>query len=346
MTRQLTMKDAINEALRQEMEIDDRVVLLGEDIAGGAGRDVEYPAAADAWGGPFGVTKGLLPRFGRKRVIDTPIAETGFVGAAIGAAVAGLRPVVEIMYADFIGTSFDQVLNHAAKLRYVYGGKISVPLVIRTVTGAGFRAAAEHSQTLYSLYAHIPGLKVVAPATPYDAKGLLIAAIRDPDPVVFMEHKRLYMEQGEVPEQPYEVPIGQAQVVRQGDDVTIVGVQKMVHTALAAAAELSDRGIDSEVIDPRSYSPLDTDTILASVRKTGKLVIVDESYPRCSLATDIAALAAGEAFEALRAPILRVTAPHAPIPFSPVLEDAYLPSVDRICDAVHEVLAAAAVRSA
>jgi pyruvate/2-oxoglutarate/acetoin dehydrogenase E1 component len=344
-TRQLTMKDAINEALRQEMEADDRIVLMGEDIAGGAGRDVKYPPAADAWGGPFGVTKGLLGRFGRKRVIDTPIAETGFVGAAIGAAVAGLRPVVEIMYADFIGTSFDQVLNHAAKLRYVYGGKISVPLVIRTVTGAGFRAAAEHSQTLYSLYAHIPGLKMVAPATPYDAKGLLIAAIRDPDPVVFMEHKRLYMEQGEVPEQPYEVPIGLARIVRPGDDVTIVGVQKMVHTALAAAAELADRGIDTEVIDPRSYSPLDIDTILASVRKTGKLVIVDESYPRCSLATDIAALAASDAFEALRAPILRVTAPHAPIPFSPVLEDAYLPSVERICDAVEEVMNAAEVRS-
>ena len=346
MTRQLTIKDAINEALRQEMETDDRVILFGEDIAGGAGRDVEYPPAGDAWGGPFGVTKGLLSRFGRERVIDTPIAEAGFVGAAIGAAVAGLRPVVEIMYADFIGTSFDQVLNHAAKLRYVYGGKVSVPLVIRTVTGAGFRAGAEHSQTLYSLYTHIPGIKVVAPATPYDTKGLLIAAIRDPDPVIFMEHKRLYMEQGEVPEQPYEVPIGQARVVRQGADVTVVGIQKMVHTALAASVQLTDRGIDTEVIDPRSYSPLDTDTILTSVRKTGKLVIVDESYPRCSLATDIAALAASDAFEALKAPIMRVTAPHAPIPFSPVLEDAYIPSVERVCDAIEKVMASARIRSA
>lgn len=346
MTRLLTIKDAINEALSQEMEADDRVLLFGEDIAGGAGRDVEYPPAADAWGGPFGVTKGLLSRFGRERVIDTPIAEAGFVGAAIGAAVAGLRPVVEIMYADFIGTSFDQVLNHAAKLRYVYGGKISVPLVIRTVTGAGFRAGAEHSQTLYSLYTHIPGIKVVAPATPYDAKGLLIAAIRDPDPVIFMEHKRLYLEQGEVPEQPYEVPIGRAKVVREGGDVTVVGIQKMVHTALAASAQLTGRGIDTEVIDPRSYSPLDTDTILTSVRKTGRLVIVDESYPRCSLATDIAALVASDAFEALRAPIMRVTAPHAPIPFSPVLEDAYIPSVQRICDAVEKVMTAAGVRSA
>ena len=345
-TRQLTIKDAINEALRQEMEADDRVILLGEDIAGGAGRDVEYPPAADAWGGPFGVTKGLLGLFGRERVIDTPIAEAGFVGAAIGAAVAGLRPVVEIMYADFIGTSFDQVINHAAKLRYVYGGKVSVPLVIRTVTGAGFRAGAEHSQTLYSLYTHIPGLKVVAPATPHDAKGLLIAAIRDPDPVIFMEHKRLYMEQGEVPLQPYEVPIGLANVVRTGDDVTVVGVQKMVNTALAAAAVLNERGIEVEVIDPRSYSPLDSDTILASVRKTGRLVIVDESYPRCSIATDIAALAASDAFDALRGPVLRVTAPHAPIPFSPVLEDAYIPSVGRVCEAVERLMAAAGARSA
>ncbi|MBA3876633.1 MAG: alpha-ketoacid dehydrogenase subunit beta [Anaerolinea sp.] len=339
MTRELTIKDAINEALHQEMAADDRIVLFGEDIAGGAGRDVSYPPAADAWGGPFGVTKGLLGRFGRERVIDTPIAETGFVGASIGAAVAGLRPVAEIMYVDFIGTSFDQLLNHAAKLRYVYGGKISVPLVIRTVTGAGFRAAAEHSQTLYSLYTHIPGLKVVAPSTPYDAKGLLIAAIRDPDPVIFMEHKRLYMQRGPVPEEPYEVPLGRARIARPGTDVTIVGVQKMVHTALAAAERLQAEGIDAEVIDPRSYSPLDTEAILSSVRRTGRLVVVDESHPRCSLATDIAALAASEAFFELKAPIRQVTAPHAPVPFSPVLEDAYIPSPDRVCDAVHDVMA-------
>lgn len=339
MTRELTIKDAINEALHQEMAADDRIVLFGEDIAGGAGRDVSYPPAADAWGGPFGVTKGLLGRFGRERVIDTPIAETGFVGASIGAAVAGLRPIAEIMYVDFIGTSFDQLLNHAAKLRYVYGGKISVPLVIRTVTGAGFRAAAEHSQTLYSLYTHIPGLKVVAPSTPYDAKGLLIAAIRDPDPVIFMEHKRLYMQRGPVPEEPYEVPLGQARIARSGTDVTIVGVQKMVHTALAAAERLQAEGIDAEVIDPRSYSPLDTESILSSVRRTGRLVVVDESHPRCSLATDIAALAASEAFFDLKAPIRQVTAPHAPVPFSPVLEDAYIPSVERVCDAVRDVMA-------
>lgn len=336
--RELTIRDAINEALRQEMEADDRVVLFGEDIAGGAGRDEAYPPAADAWGGPFGVTKGLLGRFGRRRVVDTPIAETGFVGASIGAAVAGLRPVAEIMYVDFIGTSFDQLLNHAAKLRFVYGGKVSVPLVIRTVTGAGFRAAAEHSQTLYSLYVHVPGLKVVAPATPYDAKGLLISAIRDPDPVIFMEHKRLYMHRGPVPEEPYEVPLGVARIVRAGTDVTIVGVQKMVHTALEAADRLADEGIDAEVIDPRSYSPLDSTAILSSVRRTGRLVVVDESHPRCSLATDIAAMAASDAFFALKAPIRRVTAPHAPVPFSPVLEDAYIPSPAAVATAVRQVV--------
>ena len=338
MTRTLNIKDAINEALRQEMTADDRIILMGEDIAGGAGRDEAYPEAADAWGGPFGVTQGLLPLFGRRRVMDTAVAETGFVGAAIGAAIVGLRPIVEIMYIDFIGTSFDQLLNHAAKLRYVYGGKVSVPMVVRTVAGAGFRAAAEHSQTLYSIYTHIPGLKVVAPATAEDAKGLLISAIRDPDPVIFIEHKRLYMVEGPVPEESYAIPLGVAKIVREGSDVTIVGVQKMVHTALDAAELLSREGIEAEVIDPRTYSPLDTDTILGSVEKTGRLVVVDESHPRCSLATDIAALAADRVFSSLRSPIRMVTGAHTPIPFSPPLEDAFIPSAARIVEAVHSQL--------
>lgn len=247
--RKLSIKDAINEALRQEMEADERVLLFGEDIAGGAGRDDIYPEATDAWGGPFGVTKGLLAQFGRRRVVDTALAETGFIGASIGATIAGLRPVAEIMYIDFIGTSFDQLLNHA-KLRYVYGGKVSVPIVVRTVAGAGFRAAAEHSQTLYSLYTHVPGLKVVAPSTAYDAKGLLIAAIRDPDPVVFIEHKRLYMYEDDVPEEPYTIPLGSARIHREGPDATIVGIQKMVHTALDAADLLANEGIDCDIIDP------------------------------------------------------------------------------------------------
>jgi pyruvate dehydrogenase E1 component beta subunit len=332
------MKDAINEALRQAMESDERVVLLGEDIAGGAGRDDAYPEAADAWGGPFGVTKGLLPLFGRRRVIDTAIAETGFIGASIGMALAGLRPVAEIMYVDFLGTSFDQLLNQAAKLRYVYGGKMSVPMVVRTVTGAGFRAAAEHSQTLYSLFTHVPGLKVVAPAFPDDAKGLLLSAIDDPDPVIFMEHKRLYMRTGDVPVEAKRVPLGQARICRQGSDVTIVGIQKMVHTALDAANLLATDGIEAEVIDPRTYSPLDSDAILNSVGQTHRLVVVDESYPRCSLASDIAALVAEHGFSDLRAPIRRVTAPHTPVPFSPVLEDAFVPQPADVSAAVHELM--------
>jgi pyruvate/2-oxoglutarate/acetoin dehydrogenase E1 component len=343
MTRELNIKDAINEALFQEMEADERVVLFGEDIAGGAGREDVHPEAADAWGGPFGVTQGLLGKFGRERVIDTAIAETGFVGASVGAALAGLRPVAEIMYIDFIGTSFDQLFNQAAKLRYVYGGKVSVPMVVRTVAGAGFRAGAEHSQTLYSIYTHVPGLKVVTPAFADDAKGLLISAIRDPDPVIFIEHKRLYMAKTNVPEESYTIPLGVAKVVREGSDVTIVGIQKMVHTALDAADGLAQQGVEAEIIDPRTLSPLDAETIIRSVRKTGHLVVVDESHPRCSVATDIGALVASEAFDALRGPIRLVTSPHAPVPFSPPLEDAYLPSPDKVARAVHEARASESV---
>ncbi|HVB71897.1 MAG TPA: alpha-ketoacid dehydrogenase subunit beta [Acidimicrobiales bacterium] len=338
MSRRMNVKDAINEALAAEMSLDDRVFLIGEDIGGGAGRDEQYPPALDAWGGPFGVTQGLQTRFGRKRVIDSALGETGFIGACIGAAIAGLRPVAEIMYIDFIGTSFDQLLNHAAKLRYVYDGKVSVPMVVRTVSGAGFRAAAEHSQSLYSLYTHIPGLKVVAPSNAYDAKGLLVTAIRDPDPVIFIEHKRLYMTECEVPEEQYAIPFGEAAIVREGKDVTIVGVQKMVLTSLDAANLLAERGIEAEVIDPRTYSPLDTGTIVKSVEKTGRLVVVDESHPRCSLATDIAAQVADLAFASLRAPIKRVTGAHTPVPFSPPLEDAFIPQPSNVVNAVMEIL--------
>lgn len=334
MPRQLNVKDAINEALAAEMELDSRVFLIGEDIGGGAGRDEQYPPALDAWGGPFGVTQGLQTRFGRNRVIDSALAETGFIGACIGAAIAGLRPIAEIMYIDFIGTSFDQLLNHAAKLRYVYDGKVSVPMVVRTVSGAGFRAAAEHSQSLYSLYTHIPGLKVVAPSNAYDAKGLMVSAIRDPDPVIFIEHKRLYMKECEVPAEQYAIPFGEAVVVREGKDVTIVGVQKMVLTSLDAADLLTELGVEAEVIDPRTYSPLDIRTIVNSVNKTGRLVVVDESHPRCSLATDIAAQVADIAFASLRAPIKRVTGAHTPIPFSPPLEDAFIPQPSSIVSAV------------
>ena len=329
MSRELTYKEAINEALRQEMRADPTVFLIGEDVAGGAGHD-HIPGALDAWGGPFGVTKDLVTEFGRERVIDSLLAETGFIGASIGAAVAGLKPVAEIMYVDFIGTSFDQILNHAAKLRFTYGGKISVPLVVRTVTGAGFRAAAEHSQMLISIYAHIPGIKVVAPSNAYDAKGLLIAAIRDPNPVIFMEHKRLYMRTSNVPEESYAIPIGVGDIKRKGKDITIVGVQKMVITALDAAEELSRNGIEAEVIDPRSYSPLDINLICESVRKTGHLLVVDESYPRCSIARDIASQVVDLAFDDLKGPIKTLTGLDMPIPFSPPMEDHFIPSIDDV----------------
>jgi pyruvate/2-oxoglutarate/acetoin dehydrogenase E1 component len=336
--RDLTYKDAINEALHQVMEADPTVILMGEDIAGGAGRD-EHPGALDAWGGPFGVTKGLATRFGRERVMDTTIAEAGFVGAAVGAAMTGLRPVVELMYVDFAGVCFDQLMNQAAKVRYMFGGKQKVPMVMRTVVGAGFRAAAEHSQTLYSLYTHIPGLKTVAPSTAADAKGLLIAAIQDDDPVIFFEHKRLYMTREHVPEEPTPIPLGQAKVVREGSDITIVAVQRAVRFSLEAAAVLDAEGISVEIVDPRTYSPLDERAILSSVAKTGKVLIVDESYPRCSLATDIAALIADKGFHDLTGPIKRLTAPHTPVPFSPPLEDAYLPLPDKIAAAVRSQLA-------
>ena len=327
--RELTYKDAVNEAIRLEMRSDPSVILIGEDVAGGAGHD-HIPGALDAWGGPFGVTKDLVSEFGRARVIDSLLAETGFVGACIGATFAGMRPIAEIMYSDFIGTSYDQILNHAAKLRFTYGGKISVPLVVRTVTGAGFRAGAEHSQMLISLYAHIPGIKVIAPSNAYDAKGLLIAAIRDPNPVIFMEHKRLYMRKSPVPEGSYTIPIGKGEIKRKGTDITIVGVQKMVITALDAADILAERGIEAEVIDPRTYSPLDIDLICESVARTGYLLIVDESYPRCSIATDIAGMVADRAFSSLKGPIKTLTGLHAPVPFSPPLEDHFIPSIENV----------------
>lgn len=335
--RELTVKDAINEALRQCMEADDDVVLFGEDIAGGQGRD-EHPGAMDAWGGPFGVTQGLCTQFGRERVRDTTIAEAGFFGAAIGAAMVGMRPVCELMYVDFAGVCFDQMMNQAAKSRYMFGGKQNVPMVMRTVVGGGFRAGGEHSQTLYSLFTHIPGLKVVAPYSAADAKGLLIAAIRDDDPVVFLEHKRLYMRKEGVPEAAEAIPLGKGKIRRTGKDVTIIAVQRMNLFAEEAAITLALEGIEAEIIDPRTYSPLDEEMILTSVRKTGHVVVVDESYPRCGLAADIASLIAEKGFSDLRAPVLKVTAPHTPVPFSPPMEDFYIPSAERITRRVKEVL--------
>ncbi|GIX31238.1 MAG: acetoin catabolism protein AcoB [Porticoccaceae bacterium] len=331
-----TYREALNEALRQEMRRDPTVIVLGEEVSGGAG----CPGERDAYGGVFGVTKGLLPEFGAERVLDTPISESAIVGAAAGAANNGLRPVAELMFFDFIGVCFDQIFNQAAKFRYMFGGKSRTPMVLRATVGAGFRAGAQHSNMLHPIVTHIPGLKVVLPATPYDAKGLLIQAIRDEDPVIFLEHKLLYDLKGEVPDEPYAIPFGEAAFHREGDDVTIVAISAMLHKALAAADELAKEGISCDLIDPRTTSPLDEEAILESVEVTGRLVVVDEGNPRCGLAADIAALVAERAFHALRAPVRTVTAPHTPVPFAPELEDAYIPSVEKIVAAVREVLEA------
>ncbi|MCB1745962.1 MAG: alpha-ketoacid dehydrogenase subunit beta [Gammaproteobacteria bacterium] len=333
MARKITYQQAINEALDQEMARDESVVIMGEDVVGGSGSDGEM----DAWGGVLGITKGLHAKYG-DRIMDTPISESGFVGAAVGAATSGLRPVCELMFIDFMGVCFDQIFNQAAKFRYMFGGKAETPVVIRTMIGAGFRAAAQHSQCLYPMFTAVPGLKVVVPTNPYDAKGLLIQAIRDNDPVIFCEHKVLYTLEGEVPEESYTIPFGEANVVREGKDVTIVALGRMVHQAMKAAADLAKDGISCEVIDPRTTSPLDEDTILESVEATGRLVVVDEANPRCSMATDISALVAQKAFGDLEAPIELVTAPHTPVPFNGSLEDLYIPSPDKIAAAVKKTV--------
>lgn len=326
-----SFRAAINEALKLEMRRDPRVIVLGEDVAGGRGGSANIE---EAWGGPFGMTRGLYKEFGPARVLDTPITESAFVGATAGAAMTGLRPVAEVMFVDFTGVCFDQIMNQIAKIRYMFGGKAKLPLVIRMLYGAGYRAGAQHSQCLYPIFTHLPGLKVAIPSNPHDAKGLLIAAIRDDDPVLFFEHKVILGMKGEVPDEAYEIPLGKANVVRAGKDVTVVAIGRMVHMAEKAAAFLAKEGIECEVIDPRTTSPLDTAAILASVRKTGRLVAVDEAYPRCNMATDIAALTAQEAFGALRAPVRMVSPPHVPVPFAAPLEDLYIPNADKVAEAV------------
>jgi acetoin:2,6-dichlorophenolindophenol oxidoreductase subunit beta len=335
-TRTATFREAINEALRLEMARDPDVILMGEDVAGGA--TVSGFEQDDAWGGVLGVTKGLVQEFGRERVLDTPISESGFIGAAVGAAATGLRPVAELMFVDFFGVCMDQIFNQGAKLRYMFGGHAKVPMVIRTMIGAGFRAAGQHSGCHYSVFTHMPGLKTVVPSTPSDAKGLLAASIRDDDPVIFFEHKLLYDVTGELPEGDYVVELGTADIKREGDGATIVAIGRMVQLSLEAAETLAGEGIEVEVVDPRTLSPLDDEAILASVRKTGRLVVVDEDNPRCSMATDIAALVTSRAFDHLDAPPQLVTAPHTPVPFSPVLEDVYVPSAERIVEAVRATL--------
>jgi len=333
MARKITYQQAIGEALDQEMARDETVVLMGEDVVGGHGADGEM----DAWGGVLGISKGLYGKYG-DRIMDTPISESAFIGAAIGAATAGLRPVAELMFIDFMGVCFDQIFNQAAKFRYMFGGRAVTPVTIRTMIGAGFRAAAQHSQCLYPVFTHIPGLKCAIPSTPYDAKGLLIQAIRDNDPVIFCEHKLLYTLEGEVPEESYTLPFGEAEIVREGDDITVVALGRMVHMAVEAAETLAKDGCNCEIIDPRTTSPLDEETILESVENTGRLVVVDEASPRCNMATDISALVAQKAFNSLKAPIEMVTPPHTPVPFSDGLEDMYIPGPAGIATAVRKVL--------
>ncbi|MEE8246206.1 MAG: alpha-ketoacid dehydrogenase subunit beta [Alphaproteobacteria bacterium] len=329
-----SFRAAINEALAQEMRRDPTVVVMGEDNVGGMGA----PGEDDAWGGVLGVTKGLAPEFGRERVLDTPISESAFIGAAAGAAATGLRPVAELMFVDFMGVCLDQIFNQAGKFRYMFGGRAVTPLVIRTMYGAGFRAASQHSQCLYPVFTHIPGLKVVIPSSAYEAKGLLIQAIRDDDPVIFFEHKLLYDDEEEVPDEAYTIPFGEANLTREGGDVTVVAIGRMVGLANQAADGLEGEGVGCTVIDPRTTSPLDRDTILESVEETGRLVVVDEASPRCNLATDIAALVSQHAFDALKAPVRMVTPPHTPVPFAAELEDLYIPSPENIAEAVREVM--------
>ncbi|MQT14996.1 alpha-ketoacid dehydrogenase subunit beta [Segnochrobactrum spirostomi] len=337
MARKISFKQAINEALDLEMRRDPTVILIGEDIVGGAGA----PGEVDAWGGVLGVTKGLHAKHGN-RLLDTPLSESAYIGAAVGAAACGMRPVAELMFLDFMGVCFDQILNQAAKFKYMFGGKAKTPVVIRAMVGAGFRAAAQHSQMLTPLFTHIPGLKVVCPSNAYDAKGLLIQAIRDDDPVIFCEHKNLYGTEADVPEESYAIPFGEANVARDGKDVTIVSYGLTLNRALAAAEDLARKDrIEADVIDLRTLSPIDWDTVIESVEATGRLVVVDEANPRCSIASDVAAYVAQHAFGALKAAPQMVTAPHTPVPFSPVLEDLYIPSVDAIKAAVGKTTARA-----
>jgi len=319
--RELTYAQALNEAMRQEMERDARVFVMGEDVA--------------ETGGIFQVTKGLVEAFGRERVRDTPISEATFCGAGVGSAIAGMRPIVEVQIFDFVALMMDMIVNQAAKFRFMNGGVPSVPIVIRGPQGGGIRLAAQHSQSLEAWFLHIPGLVVVAPSTPYDAKGLLTAAIRDDNPVIFLEHKMLYMAQpGPVPEEPYAIPLGKADVKRVGRDVTIVATQMMVSRALAAALELEREGIDAEVIDPRTLRPLDEETILASVRKTSRLVVAHEACLTGGFGAELSALVTEKAFDWLDAPVVRVAGLDVPMPFNDKLEAAVIPSQERIADAV------------
>jgi pyruvate/2-oxoglutarate/acetoin dehydrogenase E1 component len=334
-------RQALNEALRQEMRRDSRVIVAGVDVASG---QTSAPSVAlqenKSAGGVLGVTNGLFEEFGPNRVIETPITESALIGMCTGAACTGLRPVADLVFIDFIGVCFDQIFNQAAKLRYMFGGQVKVPLVIRANVGGGVSAGAQHSQMLHPILTHIPGLKVALPSGAYDAKGLLIEAIRDEDPVLLLEHKALYDSQEDVPDDPYRIPFGEANVIMDGEDVTVVAFSNMVHKARNVAERLRREGCSVELIDPRTTSPLDEDTIIDSVERTGRLVIVDEGYPRCGIAADIGALVASRALSALKAPIVCVTPPHSPVPFAPQLEESFIPSEERIAGGIRQAIRA------
>lgn len=320
---QMTYAEALRDGMRIAMQKDPTVFLAGEDVG--------------MFGGCFGQTQGLFAEFGPERVVDTPISETAIVGLGTGAAAAGLRPIVEIMFVDFMGVCLDELFNQAAKMRYMFGGKAKVPMVLRAPCGAGFSAAAQHSQSLEAWLAHIPGIKVVTPATPADAKGLMMAAIYDDNPVVFLEHKGLFTITGEVPEGEYIVPLGKANVQREGTDVSLITWSATVHTALAAAETLAKEGISAEVLDLRSITPLDREAIVASVKKTNRAVIIHEAVRTGGFGGEIAALVADDAFDYLDAPVKRITAPDTPVPFCPVLEKAFMPAAETIVATVKEL---------
>lgn len=321
--RILTYAQALAEAMAEEMRRDPTVMLWGIDIG--------------PYGGAFGATRGLFEEFGPERVIDMPVSEAGYTGAGVGAAATGLRPVVELQFSDWITIASDMLINQAANMRYMFGGVISVPLVLRAPVGGYTSAAAQHSHMFESMFAFVPGLKVVLPSTPQDAKGLLKSAIRDNNPVIFFEHKQLYEVEGPVPEEEYTIPLGQADVKREGSDVTLVTYSYMVTKSLAAAEQLAGDGIDVEVVDLRTVDPMDEETILASIRKTHRLVVVQETWPKCSVSSEVAAIAAEKALDYLDEPVLRVTAHEVPNPFAPVLEEYVLPSEEKIIAAVRRV---------
>lgn len=320
--REISYADALNEALKICMKEDEHVVLMGEDIG--------------VYGGIFQVSKGLLDEFGPERVMDTPISEAGFVGAGVGAALTGMRPVVEIMFIDFTTVCMDMIVNQMAKMHYMFGGRGKIPMVLRVNIGAGRGTAAQHSQSLHAWFMHVPGLYVAAPSTPYDAKGLMIEAIKNDNPVIFVEHKKLYIEKGDVPEESYTIPFGKADVKREGSDVTILATHAMVMRSLIAAEEVKKEGIDVEVIDPRTLTPLDKETIIKSVAKTGRLIVADEGHKTCGVASEISAMIAEESIFYLKAPILRVCSPDTPVPYSPPLEKDYIPEVENLLPVIRQ----------